>query len=38
MKIGSHTDAFNSAYFNSEACLDRASRNDLADLHIAEER
>ena len=32
MKIGSHTDAF-----NSEACLDRASRNDLADLHIAEE-
>jgi sugar phosphate isomerase/epimerase len=29
MKIGFHTDAFNSAYFNFEACLDWASRNDV---------
>jgi len=29
MKIGFHTDAFNSAYFNFEACLDWAKRNDV---------
>ena len=29
MKIGFHTDAFNSAYFSFEACLQWAQRNDL---------
>jgi sugar phosphate isomerase/epimerase len=29
MRIGFHTDAFNSAYFNFEACLQWAQRNDV---------
>ena len=29
MKIGFHTDAFNSAFFNFEKCLEWAQRNAL---------